>query len=679
MKFKLILIELILLITSILILIEESDAQAIPASIAKSFNPGNLVKSFTKGIGKQLLTEFYGTFIFLMVAKVIQQVLGQVFPAGPSEVQQLQMDVMNRFDDVTNQVKQMSSIIITEVSKSIEKNTYLTPVLMKIDGFKQLLERRESEFRSYLKNSQSTNENADDITKNFQTGKFKNRIKKLADSIVSYNPTSIASQTRLLFQELSSSSSVTSLVFVDRYIKSLKRSKYQPNCDTVSSPQQTFLNFFKFLLDLDVRATTLTIFAYEIETIYMKRNYSAEIQILELQYEQRLVNYLKVIEDNIHRLSTEYWKCDPKQHVESETYLELKRLATAHFDFEAAIASGCTKSCTDIKDASIGFSSIHGSRKCHGKMGNCKNVGDTIEYCLTLSETASTYLEYFKSKQITFENKRNCVDIKTVHQAKCEYCFCECQGDPKNPNSIHFLSLRAEESNIEENKVVVGLRFIQVGQVIALQIREAPLLEGGFADKKLAQWKPISPFDLTSTTQVFKFDFKNRKLQIKDLQFDNKHFILTGIKFAVNRMNIPDIHIKYTFGNVKTGTLSTLPKDSGWKHDSNYWNSEFGENLAHPTQCNEDQYHYLQSGENVKFSSSNWGSNAGQATVPFFDAQEVSPEPPMALAGAGIIHRGAKSCSGFIAPIVHTIRLETIDDPKSGEDIDDLENIWFEG
>jgi hypothetical protein len=57
--------------------------------------------------------------------------------------------------------------------------------------------------------------------------------------------------------------------------------------------------------------------------------------------------------------------------------------------------------------------------------------------------------------------------------------------------------------------------------------------------------------------------------------------------------------------------------------------------------------------------------------VPFFDSQPVAPEKPVALSGAGIIHKGDDTdgnCAGLIAPVVTTLPLKyflnpEIDDP----------------
>jgi hypothetical protein len=48
-----------------------------------------------------------------------------------------------------------------------------------------------------------------------------------------------------------------------------------------------------------------------------------------------------------------------------------------------------------------------------------------------------------------------------------------------------------------------------------------------------------------------------------------------------------------------------------------------------------------------------------QKVVPFFDSQPVVPDKPVALSGAGILHKGDKEhCGGLIAPVVTTLPLK---------------------
>lgn len=51
----------------------------------------------------------------------------------------------------------------------------------------------------------------------------------------------------------------------------------------------------------------------------------------------------------------------------------------------------------------------------------------------------------------------------------------------------------------------------------------------------------------------------------------------------------------------------------------------------------------------IRFRASDLKKDAGQSTVPFFDAQDVDGDPEFPLGGVGIIHRGREGYGGFLA------------------------------
>lgn len=56
----------------------------------------------------------------------------------------------------------------------------------------------------------------------------------------------------------------------------------------------------------------------------------------------------------------------------------------------------------------------------------------------------------------------------------------------------------------------------------------------------------------------------------------------------------------------------------------------------------------------IEFTHSDIDRDVAQTTVPFLDAQEVSPVEPVPLSGAGIFHKGRHHFGGFITPKIIT-------------------------
>ena len=59
----------------------------------------------------------------------------------------------------------------------------------------------------------------------------------------------------------------------------------------------------------------------------------------------------------------------------------------------------------------------------------------------------------------------------------------------------------------------------------------------------------------------------------------------------------------------------------------------------------------------VTFTITDMQKDGGQTTVPFIDTQKVETNPPMPLAGAGLIHRGQEGYGGFLGLKLYTYNI----------------------
>jgi hypothetical protein len=76
--------------------------------------------------------------------------------------------------------------------------------------------------------------------------------------------------------------------------------------------------------------------------------------------------------------------------------------------------------------------------------------------------------------------------------------------------------------------------------------------------------------------------------------------------------------------------------------------------MAEPAAC-VTLFPDTESGQKILIGHNGLG-DAGSKVVPFFDSQPVVPDKPVALSGAGILHKGdQKQCAGLIAPVVTTL------------------------
>lgn len=71
-----------------------------------------------------------------------------------------------------------------------------------------------------------------------------------------------------------------------------------------------------------------------------------------------------------------------------------------------------------------------------------------------------------------------------------------------------------------------------------------------------------------------------------------------------------------------------------------------------PTYTNKSTNIFSHPGQYIMFTHTDFYADVGQTTIPFFDAQEVSSDPPMALSGVGLYYKTLLGSGGFVAPMI---------------------------
>lgn len=56
----------------------------------------------------------------------------------------------------------------------------------------------------------------------------------------------------------------------------------------------------------------------------------------------------------------------------------------------------------------------------------------------------------------------------------------------------------------------------------------------------------------------------------------------------------------------------------------------------------------------IQFTHTGLDADAAQTTIPYLDAQDVVPVPPMPLIGVGLYHKAAPESGGFVGPRIYT-------------------------
>lgn len=266
----------------------------------------------------------------------------------------------------------------------------------------------------------------------------------------------------------------------------------------------------------------------------------------------------------------------------------------------------------------------------------------------------------------------------------CSYCMCIC--DEQGPKSDRYFNLRASVSNITANRVVTGLRLRKVNRIMHIQIQEAELLSRGSINASTVEWKPVNDYKLLDRGIRSGFDYHTmtwdkRAIDLDDLQSPRtKDHVVTGVRFRVLGGHL-NLEIRITEFDFVSGQLIDPDEKSFWISSDNTESSQ-GNNKRTPVKLKSPDVPTSsrvqseidsQSNQFIELTHTDLDRDVAQTTVPYFDAQEVTSIPPVALSGIGIFHKGAPLSGGFVAmklitydfgPHIQQPQLSDIDDVK---------------
>ncbi|KAL1137746.1 hypothetical protein AAG570_009442 [Ranatra chinensis] len=402
------------------------------------------------------------------------------------------------------------------------------------------------------------------------------------------------------------------------------------------------------------------------------RLYDKESEMMRERYLERMLQQAQAAKEAMKGAKQELWKCDPKKHKEGETYTELTKILQGFIVNEVDLNDQmtCKEDC-----GAYSITKQHGCYKdgyckkqqaCRGTVVDCKYVDSDMWVCPSdANKRRYDWIEYENGH--TLGMKKSCSRAITKVDSwwrwvfwHCSYCFCLCD-DQHNSNSDRYFNLRPITSNILQNKVVSGIRFVKVNQVIHLQIQEADMSAKGSLNGTSVAWKPVDAYFIKQAKEgqdYHTITYKERAIDLDDLFVPDGH-VLTGVRFRKVGTHL-NFEIQASPYNYTSGILSR--DRSQWISNDNTDGSLVkprkklvldspdlptrSSALAEPDSSS-DQY--------LEFTNSDIDSDAAQSTVPFIDIQPVAPKPPVPLSGAGIYHKGNRWFGGFIAPKVFTL------------------------
>nr|CAI5830983.1 unnamed protein product [Callosobruchus analis] len=353
------------------------------------------------------------------------------------------------------------------------------------------------------------------------------------------------------------------------------------------SPQQVFYNFYNKMALIQLKGNMLLQFAY-----------------LAQRLQEKGVTY-----DRLTRLL--------QTHIQNEADLNKRRsCVNTCEDYTDTTSFGCYDSKSEY---------CQKAEPCKGRLRDCRMVSKGMKACLAPEpgHRRYHYIEY----DDTVMGKKTWCQKKDAWSwirwfVRCAYCICTC--DEQGPYSDRYFSLRPVTADIENNRVVTGLKFVKHNRIVHLQIQEGKLLPYGYIDNSTVHWVPVDDFKITETSvksgeDYHTMTYDSRSLSLDDLSPTESNTVITGVRFEY-MADMLRFQIQVSPFDFLSGKVS---------QEGSY-------------------YRY------IDFDHTDLGKDAGQTTIPYLDVQPVYNVPAVPLAGAGIYYKGEKGYGGFVAPKITT-------------------------
>ncbi|XP_034946173.1 uncharacterized protein [Chelonus insularis] len=403
--------------------------------------------------------------------------------------------------------------------------------------------------------------------------------------------------------------------------------------------------------------------------------------------------YLEILKNAMLHSERGLYRCSQKKNAQIYPhYIELKGFKqTVVLNKRAHSAQNtCLLACSNINDEKLLISHADFSARreyCPGRLVNCKSGGD-IELCRAVSGSSRLY-EWIKTNLTgeiygEFSECSGSIEIMKLYQYEayssfyCEPCICTCIQDTYYSPSRFGISLKEEIADIEKNEVITGIKFIEKNKIIYPQIETGKLLPDGHIQEFSNKWKPVNLINsMDNTLNIFpelnQQEYVYFGSSSKDVQYINleqiyltDEYIITGVKFIMVKQqslytktdnNFISIAIQATHYDIKTGKLGKYP--SNWmmfdllKNKDPCRTYQYRRELIFPDSDNPLKYDEFDfnsiNGDYVGFWPSSLKKDAGQTTIPLFDANPVFGIPRFPLGGIGLYHKGPINSGGFIS------------------------------
>ncbi|CAL4162549.1 unnamed protein product [Meganyctiphanes norvegica] len=445
-------------------------------------------------------------------------------------------------------------------------------------------------------------------------------------------------------------------------------------CTLKQSPQQLINGLYLKVALAEARAYSMMSFAWMLLRVYNEGNFTAEQQYGEETYLQYSADILQESYSVMLKASNEFRTCDPKQHSEGETFVQITELLQGVIENEVDMNNGgtCQQNCAYYEHArsegcfysETQYCGSH--RRCGGTLHNCGFYDADAWVCKSKNPYKRyDYILYENNVRLGPQGSCKGDQIKVdswwrwfVH---CSYCFCMCD-DGNSTTTDRFVSLMPVLSDTKKNMVVTGIKFTKQRGVIHMKIQQGQALPQGQVNSTTLRWQDVEPINIKSSAyqngvHYKKLSYEERNIDLDRLTAIESH-VVTGVRFRMLGGHL-NLEVQITPVNFTTGELR--PFKSYWISNDNTPAMAKNPrreisvvNLDIPTRYPGSTRIDSVPDSFIRFGPSSITLDAAQSTIPFFDAQTVAPVPASWMSGVELYHKGRRGTGGFLGLQVMT-------------------------
>uniref|UniRef100_U5EP73 Putative secreted protein n=1 Tax=Corethrella appendiculata TaxID=1370023 RepID=U5EP73_9DIPT len=450
-------------------------------------------------------------------------------------------------------------------------------------------------------------------------------------------------------------------------------------CTYRQSAQQILYQLYNAVSITELKGYSMMQFSWMLLKTYGKGNFTKESELMRNNFEDRIEKTQAILQKVMERSDRDIWRCDPNKFIENENYLQITRLLQGYIENEVDMNSDstCRENCGAYPVADIHgcYQDLYCAKqpKCTGKLYDCMYEDSDMWICPASSKSNRRYeyIEYENGK--VFGNKKDanyCPRGTTKVDSwwrwlfwHCSYCFCLC--DMQGELSDRYINMREYVSDIQNNRVVTGIRFVKRNRIIHLQVQQGELLPRGMINLSTLEWVNVSDYRLLDRNIRNDIDYHtltrdSRTLDLDDITAPDSH-VVTGVRFRLLGSNL-NLEVRITEIDFAQGLLINKA--------TSVWLSNDATEASHqkrtevklvrpniPTKSISASLPNSEPNQYIKFQASDRETDASQTTVPFIDSQPCTSITPTPLSGVGLMHKGLKLYGGFITPKIITYNL----------------------